>query len=91
MEYDDKGKAKVRDNLRREPKRENWKPPPHGWVKINTYAGYSVDIGGTNAGVVIRDERGRVILAAWQMLNPCSSPEAAKAKAFLWSIRLCTK
>jgi hypothetical protein len=46
MEYDDKGKAKVRDNLRREPKRENWKPPPHGWVKINTYAGYSVDIGG---------------------------------------------
>jgi hypothetical protein len=39
--------------------------------------------GETSAGVIIRDERGKVILIAWQMLKPCSSPEVADAEALL--------
>jgi hypothetical protein len=46
--------------------------------------------GETSARVIIRDERGKVILIAWQMLKPCSSPEVADAEALLWGIRLST-
>jgi hypothetical protein len=57
-------------------------------VKINTDAGFCSDTGEASAGVVIRDDRGVVILVAWQMLNRCSSPEAAEAEATLWGARL---
>jgi hypothetical protein len=76
---DGKGKEKVYEGClgRKAPenkaggeqKREDWKPPPHGWLKINTDAGFCMDTGEASAGVVIKDERGKVILAAGQMPN----------------------
>jgi hypothetical protein len=33
-------------------------------------------------------DRGKVLLAAWQMLKTCSSPEEAEAEAYLWVVRL---
>jgi hypothetical protein len=97
-EPDDKGKAKLNegrlghkasdDRTEGDPKQEDWKPPPQGWVKINTDAGYCVDSGEASAGVVIRDNKGMVLLAAWQMLKPCSSPEETEAEAYLLGIRL---
>jgi hypothetical protein len=38
-----------------------------------------MDTGDISAGVIIRDERGKVILTAWQVLKPCSSADSAVA------------
>jgi hypothetical protein len=57
------------ENLRR----RDGEPPPHGWIKVNTDAGFRAETSDTSAGVVIRDESGQVLLTAWQMLRrrPC--------------------
>jgi hypothetical protein len=60
-------------------------------VKINTYAGFCADLGDANAGVVIRNESGKVLLMAWQMLKKCSTVEEAEAEAYLRGIRLAAE
>jgi hypothetical protein len=56
---------------------------PHGWIKVNTDAGFCADTGETSAGVAIRDATGKILLTAWQMMRRCASVEEAEAEACL--------
>jgi hypothetical protein len=60
-----------------------WEPPPSGWVKLNTDAGFCVNFGLDSTGVVVRDSEGKVLLAAWRFLRHCGSPEEAEVEACL--------
>jgi hypothetical protein len=60
-----------------------WSPPDTGWVKVNTDAGFNPSSGLASIGAVARDDKGQVILAAWQVIRRCASPEEAEAKACL--------
>jgi hypothetical protein len=95
----EKGKAKVGEVARpgkmntggdpvEEPRTRGWEPPPHGWIKVNTDAGFCADTGETSAGVAIRDATGKILLTAWQMMRRCASVEEAEAEACLRGIRL---
>jgi hypothetical protein len=57
-------------------KKEVWKPPPEGWVTINTGAGFCKQSGIAGTGIVVRDQAGRVLLTAWRFIRYCGSPEA---------------
>jgi hypothetical protein len=67
-----------------------WEPPPEGWAKLNTDAGFYDDTGNGDTGVVIRDHRGRV-LSAWSFISHCGSPEIAEAEACLQGIWLAAE
>jgi hypothetical protein len=41
-----------------------WEPPPIGWVKVNTDAGFCLDPGLASAGIVVRDSDGKILLTA---------------------------
>jgi hypothetical protein len=56
-----------------------WKPPPIGWVKLNTDADFCSTSGKASTGVVVWDHVGKVLLLAWSSLHHCRSPEAAEA------------
>jgi hypothetical protein len=59
---------------------ERWKPPPDGWVKLNTDAGFCSESGKASAGVVVRDRRAGFCSLHGEV---CGSPEAAEAEACL--------
>jgi hypothetical protein len=44
------------------------KPPPPGWVKMNTDAAFCLNSRTASTGIVIRDAEGKVLLTAWQVL-----------------------
>ena len=64
-----------------------WIAPPDGAAKINVDAGFRMETGEASAGIVIRDCRGLILLAACKTLHPCSSAEQAEALASLEGIR----
>jgi ribonuclease HI len=68
--------------------RVRWELPPHGWVKLNTDAGYCPRSGLASLGVVVRDAEGKVLLTAWKVLRRCDSAEEAEAEACLEGLRL---
>jgi hypothetical protein len=41
---------------------EKWKPPPAGWVKLNTDADFCTNYGMAGTAVVVRDPDGKVLL-----------------------------
>jgi hypothetical protein len=43
---------------------------------------------GRSAGMVARDDRGRVMLTTWRTLSSCASPEEAEAGPCLQGLRL---
>jgi ribonuclease HI len=96
---DDKGKRKVEDGKRRnhsalesspEPPRrkEQWMVPEEGWIKLNTDASFCPSSGVASAGIIARDNEGRVLLTAWRSLRNCGSPEEAEAEACLQGLQL---
>jgi ribonuclease HI len=92
--FDDNGKGKGKiglanpaldGNSNRTVKAAQWNPPPHGWIKVNSDAGFCKDTGTAGCGVVARNEDGEVILTAWH----CGSPE--QAEACLDAVRLASE
>jgi hypothetical protein len=65
--------------------RGKWRPPPNGWVKLNTDVAFCPRTEATGIGMVARDHSGAVLLTAWRSLRRCGSPEA---EACLQGIRL---
>ena len=45
------------------------KPPREGWTKINVDGTYDADTGVGGIGVVIRDDKGAVMLTAWKFID----------------------
>jgi hypothetical protein len=70
---------------------QRWRPPPAGWVKINTDAAFCHSSGAASAGVVIRGAAGNVLLSAWMVLRGCASPEQAETEACLKGLRLAVE
>nr|XP_045084679.1 uncharacterized protein LOC123494096 [Aegilops tauschii subsp. strangulata] len=60
-----------------------WVPPVQGTVKLNTDAAFEGETGVCAAGVIARDERGRVLFAESKGLPPSSGVDEAEARAAL--------
>jgi ribonuclease HI len=67
---------------------EAWKPPPQGWIKLNTDTGFCIQTGQASMGLIVRNDKGGVLLSAWRTLARCSSLEVAEAEACLAGLRL---
>jgi ribonuclease HI len=80
--------ASCSDNLTRANPVPCWSKPPVGWIKLNTDASYHHHNGEAGAGVVARDDQGRLLFAACTSLKGCNSPEDAETKAALFGISL---
>jgi ribonuclease HI len=68
-----------------------WQPPPTGWIKINTDAGFLEESGEASAGIIVRSEKGDMLFTAWQMIRMCSTAEEAEAEACLLGVRLAVE
>jgi hypothetical protein len=66
----------------------NWRRPNPGWIKLNSDASFFPSSGQAGAGAVVRDDSGKIMLAACVPLSNCRSPKEAEAKALLYGISL---
>jgi hypothetical protein len=85
-----KGKEKVvegglrhADSVSKEQKRlsntlDQWIPPPAGWAKLNTDAGFCPNSGAASMGVIVRDMAGKVLISSWRTLDYVASSEEAE-------------
>lgn len=64
-----------------------WRPPANDWIKINVDAGCFKD-GATGWGVIVRNHKGEVLLAASKKENSSMSPTLAEALGIRWSLQL---
>jgi hypothetical protein len=83
----DKGKEKIHEGAIRALRSQEgrlethvfqvkWDPPLARWAKLNTDAGFCQDTCMACIGVVVRDDKGKVILAMWRILaNTPSVPK----------------
>jgi ribonuclease HI len=56
-------------------------PPPEGSVKLNVDGSFCKEMGVGGAGVVLRDDRGAIIVSKSLSLQPCLSPLEAELEA----------
>jgi hypothetical protein len=89
---DDKGKAKVgvlesSRSMAEHGAKITWSRPDPRWLKVNTDVGFDPGSGRASLGVMARDDRGKVVLAAWQGIGRCGSSEEAEAEACLKGVR----
>lgn len=100
-EIDGKGKGKMfpeadqssggnSEGPQRQATSRQWEMPPTGWAKLNTDATFCANTGEAGAGVIVRDERGQVLLAVHRPIRRCSTAEEAEAEACLEGLRLTT-
>jgi ribonuclease HI len=68
-----------------------WGPPPEGWVKLSTDAGFCHLIGQASTGIVVRDSNGSMLLSAWRSIRHGGGADQAEAEACLQGIRLVTE
>jgi hypothetical protein len=67
--------------------KNGWVPPQDGWTKMNTDAECFPSTGSTSAGVIVHDNKGKVLLSAWRNLSNVASAEEAEALACLEGMR----
>jgi ribonuclease HI len=58
-----------------------WRKPPEGSVKLNVDGSFCKEMGVGGAGVVLRDDRGAIIVSKSLSLQPCLSPLEAELEA----------
>ncbi|KAK4859634.1 hypothetical protein QYF36_009036 [Acer negundo] len=61
--------------------KNEWRPPPLGGLKLDTYAIILHEGSSFGIGVVIRDSEGKVVLALLKFLQGCFSVEVCEALA----------
>ena len=61
--------------------RKPWTPPDENWIKVNVDGALLAESGAAGIGVVIRDNRGTVLLSAWKSLQGVGSAEEIEALA----------
>jgi hypothetical protein len=71
--------------------KQQWKPRPQGWTKVNTDASFCPITDEASAGIVARDDEGKVMLTAWRILRRCNSAEEAEVEAYLEGLRLAAE
>ncbi|CAH9144043.1 unnamed protein product [Cuscuta epithymum] len=65
-----------------------WTPPPPGWAKLNTDAGFDVATEEATMGCIIRNCRGEVLVSAWRRLLLCSNAMEAEVIACVEGVRI---
>ena len=75
---------------RASPSSNVWQPPPARVIKFNADASVSIE-GWIGMGVVARNEKGVVLLAAVRRARAWWSPEVAESRALLFAIKLAKK
>jgi ribonuclease HI len=60
-------------------------------LKLNVDGSFVVQTGEAGVGVVIRDNRGEVVLTAWRVLYRCASADEAEAQACTEGLRLASQ
>ena len=79
---------------RRESMQERWKPPPHGWYKINIDGATFKDEGHSGLGIIVRNDRGEIMGALSKRIRFPLGALEAEAKAaecgviFAWELGL---
>lgn len=68
-----------------------WQPPPEGFAKMNVDVGYRHDTGEASTGIIFRDCRGLVLLAACKKIPRCTFATQAEALACLEGVQLATE
>jgi ribonuclease HI len=68
--------------------KECWKPPGHGWVKINVDASFTGEDGKSYMGCIARDSTGKVLWASCRGTGTCANAEEAEAIACLASLHM---
>ncbi|KQJ84512.1 hypothetical protein BRADI_5g21342v3 [Brachypodium distachyon] len=58
-----------------------WTPPEPGRTKLNVDGSFAVDSGKARVGFVLKDDRGRPIMAASRSVKHCNEPLEAELKA----------
>src|ERR1044072_1717734 len=67
---------------------DSWLPPNSGWLKANFDASFKPDTGAT-FGLVVRDEKGSLIVVATLHAGTQFDAEVAEALCFRWAVKLC--
>lgn len=88
---DDRQKELRKQASRSSTENAKWSPPPMGWVKINSDASFCISSGKASAGIVIRDDRGQVLLTSWKVVSNCTTAMEAEAVACLEEVRLAVE
>jgi ribonuclease HI len=60
-----------------------WSAPPPGWTKLNIDGSFCASNGTGGARFVLRDNNGKVLVAACVQLHNCAEAEEAEAAAAL--------
>ncbi|KAF5444650.1 hypothetical protein F2P56_033768, partial [Juglans regia] len=68
----------------------DWKPPPTGWLKLNVDSAVFSELHKAEVGVVLRDDVGKVILAASKVEFEVNTAEAIESLAIFRALQLCT-
>ncbi|XP_059441844.1 uncharacterized protein LOC132174168 [Corylus avellana] len=68
---------------------EVWRPPCHGWWKVNWDASLGKEQGWMGFGVVVRDDRGQLLAAYSKTLRGNLEVAQAEARAALIAIQFC--
>lgn len=63
------------------PPDKRWEKPSAGWVKLNCDGSVKVEDGSAEAGMVLRDEYGNIVLSACRQLLNCTDPLEAETRA----------
>jgi hypothetical protein len=88
--FDPKGKAPMHP-IQANPERRKetaWVAPREGELKANVDAGWDPLTKKTGTAAIIRDHGGQVVVAAWNSVEGCLSPEEAEIHAGLLGLRL---
>ncbi|XP_040989052.1 uncharacterized protein LOC121236684 [Juglans microcarpa x Juglans regia] len=66
-----------------------WKPPPSNWLKLNVDGAVFDEINKAGVGLVLRDGKGNVMLAASKIEYEVSDAQAIELLAIFRALQLC--
>ena len=95
--FDSKGKELVVDSLVAKKKNVTkatnaaWEAPTTGWLKMNVDGSFVPGSKEGGIGVVIRDDKGRVLLTAWSYISKGSDVEEIEALACREGLKLAVE
>ena len=69
-------------------KKDGWRKPPNGFVKLNVDAAFDYDTLHGTMGAVIRDDRGHFIVSGNKLIESCYDPLCAEALALKFGLQL---